>query len=82
MATVCVTRPMAGDALCRMKAVAETRLWDGRHLPPAREVVFPQIVSAGLASRTKMANLAADSRIAGPSGQPPANLGNPEVMSS
>lgn len=45
-------------------------------------VLLPHIASASVATRTKMANMAADNLIAGLSGQRPTNLVNPEVMSS
>ncbi|MBN1458698.1 MAG: D-glycerate dehydrogenase [Armatimonadetes bacterium] len=45
-------------------------------------ILLPHIASASVATRTKMANMAADNLIAGLSGQRPTNLVNPEVMSS
>jgi len=45
-------------------------------------ILLPHIASASVATRTKMANMAADNLIDGLGGQRPTNLVNPEVMSS
>jgi hypothetical protein len=49
---------------------------------PDNAILLRHIASASVATRTKMATMAADNLIAGLRGQRPPNLVNPEVLSS